>query len=112
MILLCVIVWVVVDQGFICVSSADREMSLICEECQFNVGGGVEGDFPEPRSHRVFLIHSTDTSDNPFYSMDMSDNPFRQFSAITASFLDFQRNATINHQRVPQFFVHVRHDLA
>ena len=64
MILLCVIVWVVVDQGFICVSSVDREMSLICEECQVNVGGGVEGDFPEPRSHRVFLIHSTDTSDN------------------------------------------------
>ena len=110
MILLCVIVWVA-GKGSICVSSVDREMSLICEECQVNVGG-VEGDFPAPRSHRVFLIHSTDTSDNPFYSMDMSDNPFRQFSAITASFLDFQRNATINHQRVPQFSVHVRIDLA
>ena len=76
MILLCVIVGAVLDQGFICVSSVDREMSLICEECQFNVGGGVEGDFPAPRSHRVFLIHSTDTSDNPFYSMDTLDNPF------------------------------------
>ena len=62
MTLLRVIVRVVLDQGFICVSSVDRKMSLICEECQ--CAGGVEGDFPALRSHRVFLIHSTD--EQPF----------------------------------------------